>query len=152
MVFVIHWHAALLLIVWSELETINCYSITSVLVYICKSIVKWRKEQKQKGRIQLTIFFSVFGETWLPWWLNGWRIHLRSGDTGAVGLLPRLGKFPGEGNGNPLQYSCLKNPMDSGAWWGPVHGVTKRQDWVTKYSYKAFAWSCQTNSPNPLTT
>ena len=33
--------------------------------------------------------------------------------------------FPGEGNGNPLQCSCLKNPMDRGAWWATVHGVTK---------------------------
>ena len=33
--------------------------------------------------------------------------------------------FPGEGSGNPLQYSCLKNPMDRGAWWATVHGVTK---------------------------
>ena len=36
------------------------------------------------------------------------------------------GRFPGEENGNPLQYSCLENPMDRGAWWATVHGVTKR--------------------------
>ena len=35
--------------------------------------------------------------------------------------------YPGEGNGNPLQYSCLENPMDRGAWWATVHGVTKSQ-------------------------
>ena len=35
------------------------------------------------------------------------------------------GRFPGEGNGNPLQYSCLENPTDRGAWWATVHGVTK---------------------------
>jgi len=34
-----------------------------------------------------------------------------------LGLIPGLGRFPGEGNGNPLQYSCLENPMDRGAWW-----------------------------------
>ena len=40
------------------------------------------------------------------------------GDTGrALGSIPGLGKFPGEGNGNPFQYSCLGNPMDRGAWW-----------------------------------
>ena len=38
---------------------------------------------------------------------------------------PGLGRFPGEGNGNPLQYSCLENPMDQGAWWATVHGVAK---------------------------
>ena len=43
------------------------------------------------------------------------------------GLIPELGGFPGEGNGNPLQYSCLKNSMDRGAWWTTVHGVPKSQ-------------------------
>ena len=44
-----------------------------------------------------------------------------------VGLVPGSGRSPGEGNGNPLQYSCLENPMDRGAWWATVHGVTKGQ-------------------------
>ena len=39
--------------------------------------------------------------------------------------MPGPGKSPGEGNGNPFQYSCLENPMDRGAWWATVHGVTK---------------------------
>ena len=41
------------------------------------------------------------------------------------GLIPGLGRSPGEGNGNPLQYSCLENPMDGGTWQATVHGVTK---------------------------
>ena len=40
---------------------------------------------------------------------------------------PRVGQIPGEENGNPLQYSCLENPIDRRAWWAAVHGVTKRQ-------------------------
>ena len=48
-----------------------------------------------------------------------------SGDTGDVGLIPGLGRSPGGGNGKPLQYSCLKNSMDRGAWWATVHGVTE---------------------------
>ena len=48
-----------------------------------------------------------------------------AGDTGDVGLIPGLGRSPGGGNGNPLQYSCLENSMDRGAWWVTVHGVTK---------------------------
>ena len=43
-------------------------------------------------------------------------------DTGSI---PGSGRSPGEGHGNPLQYSCLENPMDRGAWWAVVHGVTK---------------------------
>ena len=42
---------------------------------------------------------------------------------GDLGLIPGLGRSPREGNGNPLQYSCLGNPMDSRAWWAVVHGV-----------------------------
>ena len=48
-----------------------------------------------------------------------------SGDAGDSGLIPGSGRSPGEGNGNPLQYSCLENPMDQGAWWATVHGVAK---------------------------
>ena len=48
-------------------------------------------------------------------------------NAGDVGLSPGLGRSPGEGNGNPLQYSCLENPMDRGACWATVQGVTKRQ-------------------------
>ena len=47
--------------------------------------------------------------------------------TGDTGSIPGLGRFPGGGNGNPLQYSCLGNPMDRGACWATVHGVAKSQ-------------------------
>jgi len=43
-------------------------------------------------------------------------------------LIPKSERSPGVGNGNPLQYSCLENPMDRGAWWGTVHGVAK--SWI----------------------
>ena len=48
-----------------------------------------------------------------------------AGDAIDVGLILVLGRFPGEGNGNPPQYSCLENPMDRGTWWATVHGVAK---------------------------
>ena len=44
---------------------------------------------------------------------------------GDPGLIPGLGRSPREGNGNPLQYSCLENPMDRGTWWATVHVVTR---------------------------
>ena len=47
-------------------------------------------------------------------------------NVGDPGLIPELGRSPGEGNGSLLQYSCLGNPMDRGAWWATVHGVAKR--------------------------
>ena len=49
-------------------------------------------------------------------------------NTGDVGLIPGLGRSPGEGNGNPFQYSCLENPMDKGAWQATVHGITKNHN------------------------
>ena len=56
-----------------------------------------------------------------------------SANAGDVGSVLGLGRSPGEGNGNLLQYSCLGNPMDRGAWWAIVHGVTRvGHDLVTK--------------------
>ena len=46
---------------------------------------------------------------------------------GDVGSIPRLGRAPGEGNGNSLQYTCLGNPMDRETWWATLHGITKSQ-------------------------
>ena len=51
---------------------------------------------------------------------------------GDLGSIPGLGRSPLEGNGNPLQYSCLENSMDGGAWWATVHGVSVRHKLVTK--------------------
>ena len=48
-----------------------------------------------------------------------------AGDIRGVGSIPGLGRSPGEGNGNPLQYSCLRNPMDRGAWWVTVHELER---------------------------
>ena len=48
-----------------------------------------------------------------------------AGDAKDVGLIPGSGRSPGVGNGNPLQYSCLENSMDRGAWWATVHGAAK---------------------------
>ena len=56
----------------------------------------------------------------LPRWLSGKESTCNAGDTG---LMPRLEKSPGGGHGNPLQYSCLENPVDKGAQWATVHGV-----------------------------
>ena len=50
---------------------------------------------------------------------------VNAGDIRDVGSISELGKSPGEGHGNALQYSCLENPMDRGAWWATVHRVAK---------------------------
>ena len=51
-----------------------------------------------------------------------------AGDAGDPGSIPGLGRSPGEGNSNPLQYFCLQNPMDRGAWKAKDHGVAKESD------------------------
>ena len=55
-----------------------------------------------------------------------------TGDTGDVGSMPGSGRSPGGGNGNPLQYFCLGNPIDRGALWATVHGVLKNQTRLSK--------------------
>ena len=52
---------------------------------------------------------------------------------GDLGSIPGLGRSPGEGNGKPLQYSCLENPMDGEAWWATVHGGRKESDTTELY-------------------
>ena len=57
---------------------------------------------------------------------------------GDLGLIPGSGRSPGEGNGNPLQYSCLENPMDGGAWWAAVHRVAKSQTRLSDFTFFSF--------------
>ena len=78
-------------------------------------------------------FFGV------PWWFSDKESACKVGDTGDVGLIPGLGRSLGEGHGNPLQYSCLENPMDRGAWRATVHGTAK--SWI-QLSDLACAHAC----------
>ena len=62
--------------------------------------------------------------------LGGKESVCNAGSAEDTGSIPGLGRFPGEGHSNPLQFSCLENPMDGGAWWATVHGVAK--NWTTE--------------------
>ena len=68
-------------------------------------------------------------DTWsgLPWWLNGKVSTCNAGDTDSI---PGSARSPGGGHGNPLQYSCLGNHTDWGAWWAAVHKVAKNLKWL----------------------
>ena len=59
-------------------------------------------------------------------------------NVGDLGSIPGSGRSPGEGNGNPLQYSCLENPMDGGAWWATAHGVAKSQTRLSDCTFTFF--------------
>ena len=56
------------------------------------------------------------------------KLPVNTGDAGDVGSIPGSERFPGEGNGYPLQYSCLENPKHRGVWWATVHWVAKKLD------------------------
>ena len=60
-------------------------------------------------------------------------------NAGDLGLIPGSGRSPSEGNGNPLQYSCLENPVERGAWWATVYRVTKSQARLKQFSTHAQA-------------
>ena len=59
-------------------------------------------------------------------------------NAGDPGLIPGSGRSPGEGNGTPLQHSCLENPMDRGAWWATVHGVAKSRTRLSDFHSHSF--------------
>ena len=62
-----------------------------------------------------------------PFFPGGSEVKASACNAGDLGSTPGSGRSPEEGNGTPLQYSCLENPMDGGAWWATVHGVAKSQ-------------------------
>ena len=76
---------------------------------------------------QKAVFYTlIFTYHWgFPGGSDGKESVCSAGDLGSI---PGLGRSLGEGNGYPLQYSCLDNPMDRGAWWATVHGVARRHD------------------------
>ena len=66
---------------------------------------------------------------------GGSEVKASACNAGDLGSIPGSGGSPGEGNGNPLQYSCLENPIDSGVWWAIVHGVSKSRTRLSDLTY-----------------
>ena len=71
-----------------------------------------------------------------------------AGDAGDPGLIPGWGRCPGLGHGNPLQYSCMENSMDRGAWWPIVHRVAKSQTQLKRLSTQAHFFNVEKESKN----
>ena len=65
---------------------------------------------------------------------GGSEVKASACNAGDLGSIPGLGRSPGEGNGNPLQYSCLENCMDRGAWWATVQGVAKSRTRLSNFT------------------
>ena len=85
----------------------------------------------KKTNLRLSVFIFLLLFLGFPGGSEGKASACNVGDPD---LIPGLGRSPGEGNGNPLQYSCLENPMDGGAWWATVHGVTKSQTRLSDFT------------------
>ena len=75
---------------------------------------------------------NILGVTWLPSGPVVKNLPASAGDTRDLGLIPGLGRSPEAGNGNLLQYYCLKNSMDRGSWQSTVPGVAKSQKQLSK--------------------
>ena len=86
----------------------------------CTRVSKGRKTL----HFSLAVLTKAAVKRGLPRWLTGKESTSQAADSS---LIPGSGRSPGEGNGNPLQYSCLENPMVRRAWWATVHGVAKSQ-------------------------
>ena len=107
------------------LKMFVAYIISFLWVAGKASLVKKKKTKKKRfersregGEFEI---FMEFKGVWSGWW----NLPVNAGDISVAGSIPGLGISPGEGNGNPLQYSCLENSMDRRAWWATVHGVLK---------------------------
>ena len=72
-------------------------------------------------------------------------------NAGDPGSIPGLGRSPGEGNGDPPQYSCLENPMDGGAWWATVHGVAKSRTRLSDFTLRIKYLDIRTTKTKSLT-
>ena len=66
---------------------------------------------------------------------GGSEVKASACNAGDLGSIPGSGRFPAEGNDNPLQYSCLENPMDGGAWWATVHVVAKSRTRLSDFTF-----------------
>ena len=75
-----------------------------------------------------------------PRWLRGKESAWNAGAPRDVGSNPGSGRSSGEGHSNPLQYSCLRNAMDRGAWWAAVHRAGKRLIWLKQLSTRMYNW------------
>ena len=120
---------------------------TPLLVKSCEVLRTWTpffterwEHAEQMKQVETNCFFAEF-LTWhvtccrlcrgFPGGSDGKASVHNAGDPGSI---PGSGRSPGEGNGNPLQHSCLENPMDGGAWWATVHGVAKRRTWPSGFT------------------
>ena len=84
-----------------------------------------RNTDSQSGELSCVVYEYIKSIEGFP---GGSGIKNLPANAEGLGSILGSGRFPGEGNGNPFQYSCLQNPMDRGVWWATVHGGSKESD------------------------
>ena len=92
------------------------------------SVLAWRIPGTAEPGGLLSMGSHRVGHDWNNLAADGKESVCNAGDLGSI---PGSGRSPEEGQGNPLQYSCLENSMDRGAWWATIHGVTKSWTWLS---------------------
>ena len=110
----------------------------------CLRIIIFKRKKKWKDFIYSLNFFLLIllRCNWhTSWWLSRKESACSAGDVEDEGLIPGLGRSPGERNGNSLQCSCLENPMDRGPWWTTVHGVSKSLTWFNNSTITIANWN-----------
>ena len=101
-----------------------------------KAQTSWPQEnllKKKNCHIQVTIDITRWDPLTLL--ISGSEVKASACNAGDLGLIPGSGRSPGEGNGNSLQYSCLENPTDGGAWWATVHGLAKSRTRLSNFTF-----------------
>ena len=94
----------------------------------CSTMISGHKQEIEIGYNTTNLYVNLR----FP---GGSEVKASACDGGHLGSIPGSGRSPGEGNGNPLQYSCLGNPMDAGAWWPTVHGVTMSLTQLSDFTF-----------------
>ena len=137
-----HW--TLKCLIWSILCIFYHSKKNSQLLSCVGDFFFLKKNLENIDYKRLCLCYSSFGKLTLVVLFFSMSFTLREGgspadsvvknllvNAGDLGSIPGSGRSPGGGNGNPLQYSCLGNPMDRGAWWAMVHRITKSWTWLS---------------------
>ena len=147
----------------------HTHTHTHIYIYKCPTLHQVKTDGEMRGlRVRLrslswtSALHQIFTDhtlwirSYTRWWgfpggTVGKNLPTSAGDTRDLGLIPVLGRCP-VGNGNPLQYSCLENPMDKGAWWATVHGVvesgTQLSDWAQHHTSTGW-WGYSSEQKRP---
>ena len=147
----IHTHTCTYIHIFIHTQSALCRSHTGDSTNSCLKIFR-KKNFQEVSRSNLNLlhtdgylhsiciaFTAIYIAFMLYWGFpGGSEVKASACNVGDLCSIPRSGRSPGEGSGNPLQYSFLENPMDRGAWWATIHGVTKSWTRLSDFTFTFF--------------